>query len=60
MAALESVDLAKAGALAKSGLYEWNDCLIVLVGDRDAITGQLAAAGFPAPVEVDTLGAPKP
>ncbi|MSR60824.1 MAG: insulinase family protein [Planctomycetes bacterium] len=60
MTALDQIDLAKANALAKSGLYDWDACLVVLVGEREAITQQLAAAGFPAPLEVDSLGAPKP
>ena len=58
MAAIDQVDLAGANALAKSRLYGWDDCLVVLVGDREAITTQLAAAGFPAPVEVDAEGRP--
>jgi zinc protease len=60
LAALDAVDLTAAGALAGSGLYDWNDCLVVLVGDRAQITSQLAAAGFAAPAEVDALGAPQP
>ena len=59
LAALDSVDLAGTNALAKSGLYEWKDCLVVLVGDREEIQKQLAAAGFSGAVEVDSNGAPK-
>jgi zinc protease len=58
LAALESVDLEGANDLARSGLYRFEDCLVVLVGDRAAITTQLAAAGFPAPREVSPLGEP--
>jgi predicted Zn-dependent peptidase len=59
LAALDAVDLAGANALARSGLFEWQDCLVVLVGDREEIQKQLAAAGFGGAVEVDPTGAPK-
>jgi len=59
LSALDAVDLAGTNALAKSGLYEWKDCLVVLVGDREEIQKQLAAAGFSGAVEVDSTGAPK-
>ena len=49
---------AEADALAQSRVFAWDDCLVVLVGDREAITTQLAAAGFPAPIEVDAEGRP--
>ena len=58
--ALEDVDLEHANRTARSGLYDWKDCLVVLVGDREAITSQLAAAGFPAPIEVDATGGARP
>jgi len=56
--ALDAVDLSAANTAARSGLYAWDTCLVVLVGDRAAVLPQLAAAGFPAPVEVDSLGHP--
>jgi len=58
LAALGRVDLAAVNALAKSGLYDWNDLLIVLVGDKEQVLPQLQDAGFPAPTVVDTEGKP--
>ncbi len=60
LAALAAVDLTAANAAARSGSYTFEDCLVVLVGDRTAITSQLADAGFAAPLEVDSLGARLP
>ena len=57
--ALERVDLATANAQAQSGLYDWSKLLVVLVGDRATVLEQLAAHGFTAPLEVDTLGRPR-
>ena len=54
--ALASVSLADVNALAKSELYDWDQLLIVLVGDAEAVVPQLEAAGFGAPVRVDADG----
>ena len=43
-------------ALAKSGIYKWDDLLIVLVGDREKIVPQLKEAGFPEPTLIDAAG----
>jgi zinc protease len=55
-AALDAVDLAKANLEAKSGPYRFNGLVVVLVGDRNAITAQLEKAGLPAPTLVDFEG----
>ncbi len=60
LAALPGIDLATANALARSGLYRWEDLLIVLVGDKAEVLPQLAEAGFPAPQVVDADGNPAP
>ena len=60
LAALPGVDLAAANALARSGLYRWEDLLVVLVGDKATVLPQLAEAGFPAPQVVDADGNPAP
>ncbi len=59
LAAFDAVELEGANRAARSGLYEWDDLLVVLVGDRDAILTQLAESGFPPPIEVDASGAAK-
>ena len=57
LAALDRVTLSDANRYATSDLFAWNAWNIILVGDRTAITEQLEAAGFPAPVEATTEGA---
>jgi predicted Zn-dependent peptidase len=52
LAALDALTLEDANRCARSGLYEWPDQVVVLVGDRDAILAQLGTAGFEAPLEV--------
>ncbi len=56
LAALPSVDLAGINALAKSGPYDWDKLLVVLVGDQETVLPQLKEAGFPDPVIVDEEG----
>lgn len=58
LAAIPAADLASVNALAASGLYKWEDLLIVLVGDKDTVLPQLAEAGFPAPRLLDVDGKP--
>jgi len=60
LADIPATDLAAVNSLAASGLYNWNDLLIVLVGDRTQVLPQLAEAGFPAPRIVDVDGNPAP
>jgi zinc protease len=58
LAALDAVALEGALRQAHSGIFDWSSLLVVLVGDRDAILPQLAAAGFPAPRVLDSEGRP--
>jgi len=58
LAELEDVTLEAANGVAASGLFAWEDLAIVLVGDRATIVEQLAAAGFPEPIEVTPEGDP--
>ncbi|MBK9776643.1 MAG: insulinase family protein [bacterium] len=60
LAQVPGIDLAAANALARSGLYRWDDLLVVLVGDKAEVLPQLAAAGFPVPKVVDADGQPLP
>jgi predicted Zn-dependent peptidase len=60
LADIPATDLAAVNALASSGLYEWSELLIVLVGDKEQVLPQLAEAGFPAPRIVDADGNPVP
>ncbi len=46
---LATVDLDRANREARSGLYDWDKLLVILVGDREAVTSQLKEAGFPEP-----------
>ena len=55
---LDKVDLERANAVARSGLYEWDSLAIVLVGDAQTVIPQMEEFGFPAPVIVDMTGAP--
>ncbi len=54
--ALGSLSLEPANAEAKSGLFDWNKLLVVLVGDRKVVLPQLEKEGFPAPTLVDAEG----
>jgi predicted Zn-dependent peptidase len=58
LAALDDIDLDAVNELARSGLYAWDDLLIVLVGDAETVVPQLDEAGFPAPELVDIKGRP--
>ena len=58
LAVLPSLTLEKVNAEARSGLYDWGSLLVVVVGDRETVVGQLAAAGFPRPEIVDAEGRP--
>ena len=58
LTALAGVDQAALNAVAASGLYTWDDLLIVLVGDKEQVLPQLEEAGFGAPVVVDGEGKP--
>ena len=58
LAVLPSLTLEKVNAEARSGLYDWATLLVVVVGDRETVLGQLAAAGFPKPEIVDAEGRP--
>jgi len=54
--ALDSVELDSANALAGSGLYDWSDWQVVLVGDAEAVRSQLSELGLPAPLAADSIG----
>ncbi len=54
--ALKGVDLEKANREARSGLYDWNGLLVVLVGDAKQVLPQLEKAGFPKLVLADEEG----
>ncbi len=58
LAAVPGIDLDGLNALARSGLFSWDDLLVVLVGDRETVVPQLQEAGFPAPAIVDENGKP--
>jgi len=58
LASLESVDLAAVNSLARSGLYDWESLLVVLVGDAASVASQLEAAGFPRPELVAGVDGP--
>jgi zinc protease len=49
LASLERVNLDAVNAMARSGLYDWDSLLVVLVGDSASVSAQLEAAGFPRP-----------
>jgi predicted Zn-dependent peptidase len=49
LASLERVELEAVNEIARSGLYEWDSLLVVLVGDAATVAAQLEAAGFPRP-----------
>lgn len=54
--ALRAVDLDRANREARSGLFDWNGLLIVLVGDAKQVLSQLEKAGFPKPALADEEG----
>ncbi len=58
LAGLSAVALPALNDEARSGLYAWDGLLVVLVGDRAEVLGQLESAGFPAPEIVDAEGRP--
>ncbi len=60
LAQVAGIDLAGVNALAGSGLYRWDELLVVLVGDKAEVLPQLAAEGFPVPTIVDADGKPLP
>jgi zinc protease len=49
LASLDSVGLDRVNGIARSGLYDWQSLMIVLVGDAATVLPQLEAAGFPRP-----------
>ena len=59
LAAMEKTNAAALNTQAKAAL-PLDRSVLVLVGDKASILPQLKEAGLPAPVEVDTWGAPKP
>ncbi len=54
--ALAIVTPEQVNALAVSGLFTWDDMMIVLVGDRATVLPQLKTAGISEPVTVDVEG----
>jgi zinc protease len=46
---LDGVTLETANEAARSGLYDWDKLLVLLVGDGKVILPQLKEAGFPEP-----------
>ena len=59
LAAMEKTSAAVLNAQAKTAV-PLDRSVLVLVGDKATILPQLKEAGLPAPIEVDTWGAPKP
>lgn len=57
-AGLDAATLEKANAEARSGLFDWEQLLIVLVGDQKTILEQLQNAKFPKPAFADSEGKP--
>jgi len=55
---LDELNLDLVNGTARSGLYAWDDLLVVLVGDETTVLPQLEAAGFPIPEMVDMEGQP--
>jgi predicted Zn-dependent peptidase len=53
---LDEVDLDRANALARSGIYDWSSLVVVLVGDAESVAAQLTEYGFGAPDVVDSMG----
>jgi predicted Zn-dependent peptidase len=53
LAALDAVTLEMANRHATSELYAFENLVIALVGDADAILPQLADAGIPTPLRLD-------
>ena len=58
LAATETTRAAALNAAAKTAI-PLERTVLVLVGDRSTVLPQLKEAGLPAPVEVDSWGAPK-
>ncbi len=58
LVSLDGVSLEMVNDVASSGLYDWNELLIVLVGDAKKVSTQLVAAGFEPPQTVDQEGRP--
>ena len=58
LAVVPQVALAGINKVAQSDLFNWDDLLIVLVGDKTAVLPQLKEAGFPEPRIVDEEGKP--
>jgi predicted Zn-dependent peptidase len=56
LASLDEVDLDRANQTARSGLFSWEDFVIVLVGDTATVIPQLEEAGFETPELVDMEG----
>jgi zinc protease len=56
LGALDAVTAEAINAEARSGLFDWSQLLIVIVGDKAAVLPQLKQAGFPDPVTADTEG----
>jgi predicted Zn-dependent peptidase len=56
LASLDQVDLDRVNETARSGLFSWENFVIVLVGDAATVKPQLEEAGFPTPQLVDMEG----
>jgi predicted Zn-dependent peptidase len=56
---LEHVTLTDVNEEARSGLFEWDSLIVVIVGDREAVIPQLQESGFEAPTRVDAEGKPQ-
>jgi predicted Zn-dependent peptidase len=53
---LQDIDLQRVNSAARSGLYDWDSLLVVMVGDAGQVLPQIADAGFPEPRLVDIRG----
>jgi len=56
LSALDHVALGALNELARSGIYDWSNLQVVLVGDAEAVLPQLKEAGFPSPLRADADG----
>jgi predicted Zn-dependent peptidase len=59
-AELGQLALADLNELAKSGLYDWSQLTVVIVGDAALVEAQLREAGFGEPLRLDPEGRPLP
>ncbi len=54
--ALTSIDLERVNELARSGLFDWDQLLVVMVGDAEQVLPQLEETGLGTPLRADSEG----